>query len=42
MEYYLAMKRDEILPFAITWRDWKGIMFSEISQTKTVSHVYGI
>ena len=29
---YLAMKRDEILPFAITWRDWKSIMFSEIRQ----------
>ena len=42
MECYLAMKRNEILSFAVTWRDWKGIILSEISQTKPVSHVYGI
>ena len=34
MEYYSAMKKDEILPFATTWVDLEGIMFSEISQTE--------
>ena len=34
MEYYLAIKRNEILPFAITWMDLEGIMLSEISQTE--------
>ena len=32
IEYYSAIKKDEILPFATTWMDPKGIMFSEISQ----------
>ena len=34
MEYYLAIKRNEILPFAKTWMDLEGIMLSEISQTE--------
>ena len=34
MEYYSAMKRNEILPFATTWMDLEGIMLSEISQTE--------
>ena len=35
MEYYLAIKKNEILPFAITWMELEGIMLSEISQRKT-------
>ena len=35
MEYYLAIKKNEILPFATTWRELEGIMISEISQRKT-------
>ena len=34
MEYYSAMKKNEILPFATTWMDLQGIMLSEIIQTK--------
>ena len=34
MEHYPAIKR-EILPFAATWMDLKGIMLSEISQRRT-------
>ena len=33
-EYYLATKRNEILPFAATQVDLKSIMLSEISQTE--------
>ena len=33
MEYYSAVKRNEIFPFAATWMDLEGIMLSEISQT---------
>ena len=35
MEYYLAIKKNEILPFATTWMEMEGIMLSEISQRKT-------
>ena len=32
MEYYSAIKKNKILPFATTWMDLEGIMLSEISQ----------
>ena len=35
MEYYSAIKKNEILPFATMWMDLEGIMLSEISQRKT-------
>ena len=35
MEYYSAIKQNEILPFATTWMELEGIMLSEISQRKT-------
>ena len=34
MEYYLAIKKNEILPFATTWMKLEGIMLSEISQSE--------
>ena len=34
MEYYLAIKKNEILPFVATWMDLEGVMLSEISQRK--------
>ena len=45
MEYYPAIKKREILPSVMTWMDLKGLMLSEISQTKaycTISLIYGI
>ena len=35
MEYYLAIKKSEIVPFATTWMELEGITLSEISQRKT-------
>ena len=35
MEYYSAIKKKEILPFATPWMELEGIMLSEISQRKT-------
>ena len=35
MEYYSAIEKNEILPFATTWMELEGIMLSEISQRKT-------
>ena len=34
MEYYSAIKKNEILPFDTTWMDLKGIMPNEITQRK--------
>ena len=34
MEYYSAIKKNEILPFAATWMGLEGIRLSEISQTE--------
>ena len=35
MEYYSAIKKNEIMPFAATWLDLEMIILSEVSQTKT-------
>ena len=32
MEYYSAMKKNEMLPFAATWRDLESVTQSEVSQ----------
>ena len=34
MEYYSAIKKNEILPFAVTWMYLEGIMLSEMSQSE--------
>ena len=34
MEYYSAIKKNEILPFATTWIKLECIMLSEISQAE--------
>ena len=35
MEYYSAIKKNENLPFAMTWMELESMMLSEISQRKT-------
>ena len=43
MEYYLAMRKNEIWPFAATWMVLQGIMLRELSQAEkdtTCSHSY--
>ena len=35
MEYYSAIKKNEILPFATMWMELEGIILSEINQRKT-------
>ena len=47
MEYYSAMKKNEIMSFAATWMHLEMIMLSEISQKEkdkyhTISLICGI
>ena len=47
MEYYSAIKKHEIMPFAATWIDLEMTILSEVSQTEKdkyhmISLIYGI
>ena len=33
MEYYSAVKKNEIMPFAVTWMDLEMTILSEVGQT---------
>ena len=35
MEYYSAIKKNEMMPFAATWMDLQITILSEVSQRKT-------
>ena len=35
LEYYSAIKKNEIMPFTATWVDLENIILSEVSQIKT-------
>ena len=47
MEYYSAIKKNKIMPFAATWMDLEIVILSEISQTEKdkyhmISRICGI
>ena len=37
MEYYLTIKKNEIMPFVATWMDLQIVILNEVSQTQTSS-----
>ena len=39
MEYYAAIKKNEIMLFAATWMDLQIIMLSEVSQTEKDKYI---
>ena len=47
MEYYSAIKRNEIKLFVVRWMDLESVIQSEVSQKETnkyhvLPHIYGI
>ena len=47
MEYYSAIKQNEIVSFAETWMDLETVIQSEVSQReknkyRMLTHIYGI
>ena len=42
VEYYAAIKGNEILPFAMMWMELEGIMLSEISQSEKDNYMISL
>jgi hypothetical protein len=43
MEFYSAMKKNEILSFASKWMELENIILSKVSQTqKTKNHIFSL
>ena len=38
VEYYSAIKKNELMPFAATWIDLESIILSELSKTDKVKY----
>ena len=38
MEYYLAINKNEIMPFAVTWMNLEAILLNEESQKEKIKY----
>ena len=38
MEYYSAIKKNELMKFLVKWMDLEGIILSEVTQSQKNSH----
>ena len=41
MEYYAAMKRNQIMSFAVTWMELEAIILSRLTQEQKTKHEAG-
>ena len=41
-EYYLAIKKNEIMPFAATWMDLVIVLLSGVNQRKIITILYDL
>ena len=41
-DYYLAIKKNEIMPFKATWMHLESVILSEVSQTETIGHNFNV
>ena len=42
IEYYLAIKKNEIMPFKVTWMDLESVILSEVRQTEMIGHNFNV
>ena len=42
MEYYLAMRKNEIWPFVATWMELESVMLSEVSQAEKDRYMFSL
>ena len=42
MEYYSAIKKNEIMPFAATWMKLETLILTEVSQEKDKYHMISL
>jgi hypothetical protein len=42
MEFYSAMKKNEILSFASKWMELDNIVLSEVSQTQKTKNIFSL
>ena len=38
MEYYSAIKKNEIMPFAVAWMDLESVILNEVTQRRKISY----